>query len=199
MSNKMTDETPCCDYCFTEMKIGNAVLDAKDQLMEGAELSPKDEETLVLFYKLALMGIIAKKKLQLYCYGQAGRSIYKLYDVVTVSDEALAFYVIKMYAEKAQAKIYEDMKVEHGYESGDDDGLDDMEKRVCSQEGMSRKAVSPSDAECSVETTVQEREDEILSEENNSMKESVKRERRVTGNGRDLMVKVIGDLLLRSL
>jgi hypothetical protein len=86
------------------MKIGNAVLDAKERLLEGDELSPKDEETLVLFYKLALMGVVAKKKQQLYCYGQGGRSICKLFDVVTVSDEALTFMSLKCMPNRLRQK-----------------------------------------------------------------------------------------------
>jgi hypothetical protein len=77
-----------------------------------------------------------------------------------------------MYAEQAQAKIYEAMKMEAGIESDDDDGLDDVENRICSQEGMSGKAVPPSDAESRMVATVQEGEEEELSEENDSMKGS---------------------------
>src|SRR4029078_10150466 len=68
-------------------------------------MTSEEKLWLVWFYKLIVTYIIHTNRLQSFKFNQRGRQGNRLFEHVSPSDESLAFYIVKAYAEDGQDEI----------------------------------------------------------------------------------------------
>jgi hypothetical protein len=70
------------------------------------ELPVDDQKWVVWFYTMVVTCVAGKTTQKSFNIGEEGAFGTRLFDLITVSDEALAFYIIKLYAEGGQNEIF---------------------------------------------------------------------------------------------
>jgi len=100
----------CLPATAPGLQIGNEIVQAKNKMFKGIDLDENNKKWLGFFYKIVIDAVVVKNKRRLFNYNQAGKKGTMLFDIVTVSDEALALWIIKIQLEDKQDEIVKQMK-----------------------------------------------------------------------------------------